>query len=251
LPALAAAKTKALATQCLSNKKQLAIACTMYSNDFNDYLVPNALLGTGQNGWCNGAAGAENWTTAPGNINLLGYTTNCLATYVSGQVKVYKCPADNIPSDNGDRIRSISMNCFMIGPIASSEFASFTSMQGWHVFRKMNDFTSAFHPVDGWIFCDESMYTLQDGFLQMDMNQPDYPDVPANYHGHSNGFNFADGHAELHKWRGGLVSTPYVYGIGYNSYPPGSAVPWPPVQNANDPDWVWLKQHTTIKGQNF
>jgi prepilin-type N-terminal cleavage/methylation domain-containing protein len=248
LPVLAKAKVKALQTQCLSNKKQMAIACAMYYGDFTDFLVPNALLGTGQNGWCNGAAGAENWTTASGNTNLLGYTTNCLAPYVAGQIMVYKCPGDNLPSDNGDRIRSVSMNCFMIGDIATEEFSSYTSMYGWKLFKKLNDFT-ALSPSDGWIFADEAMYTLQDGFLQMDLNAPDYPDCPGSYHGSSNGFSFADGHSEIHKWKGGLVNVPYVKYIGYNNWTPASLYPnpWPPIPSANDPDWLWLKAHSSVK----
>jgi prepilin-type N-terminal cleavage/methylation domain-containing protein len=37
LPALAAAKRKALRTQCLSNLHQLYAACSMYAGDFNDW----------------------------------------------------------------------------------------------------------------------------------------------------------------------------------------------------------------------
>jgi len=251
LPALAAAKQKAIQTQCLSNKKQMGIACQMYSNDFGDWLVPNAPLSTsganagGDQGWCNGDSGAENWQAAPGNIDPTLYTTNCLATYVANQLKVYKCPGDNLPSDNGDRIRSISMNG-QIGGFVS--IGSPPACPGWRIFNKMGEFNmGTLPPVNAWIFCDESMYNLNDGYLQMDLNQPQYPDVPANYHGHSNGFNFADGHAELHKWKGGLVSTPYAYGIGFNAHPPGDPAIWPPVQNANDPDWIWLKQHTSSK----
>ena len=252
LPALAAAKQKAYQTQCLSNKKQMAIACQMYSNDFADWLVPNAPLSTSSNvkaggdqGWCNGYSGAENWTTAPGNIDATLYTTNCLATYVANQLKVYKCPGDNLPSDNGDRIRSISMN---------GQIAGFVSIgvppacPGWKIFYKMGDFNMGSLPaVNAWIFADEAMYSLQDGYLQVDLNQPQFPDCPGSYHGHSNGFSFADGHAELHKWKGSLVSVPYIHGVGYNTLPPGDPAIWPPVQNANDPDWVWLKQHTSSK----
>ena len=39
LPALAAAKKKALKTQCLSNEKQCVLAFHLYANDFTDRLA--------------------------------------------------------------------------------------------------------------------------------------------------------------------------------------------------------------------
>src|ERR1700678_3794951 len=42
LPALSRAKTEAVSTQCLSNKKQMQLSWAMYVNDFNDYLPINA-----------------------------------------------------------------------------------------------------------------------------------------------------------------------------------------------------------------
>src|SRR5215467_13473627 len=109
LPALARAKAKALRTGCLNNKHQITIACSMYNNDWTEYLVPNAPVAAviaGQYvGWC---PGTENWTTSPWNTNYDAYKTNVLGPY-TGDVHVYGCPADNIGSDNGTRIRSISM----------------------------------------------------------------------------------------------------------------------------------------------
>jgi len=248
LPALAAAKQKGLQTSCLSNKKQMATADAMYYGDFQDWLVPNAPLGVaGSLGWCVGNMG-ETWQGGPntGDTNVMAYSTNCIAQYVAGQFKVYKCPGDNIPSDDGERIRSISMNGFMIGYINNSSVAGFTGMANYHFFRKLNEFNAGtLSASDAWIFCDESMFTLNDGFLQPDMNAPDYPDAPANYHGKSNGFTFADGHAETHKWKGTLTGVPYAYGITDKN---PTTMTWPPVQNVNDPDWVWLKARTSYKG---
>ena len=42
LPALAKAKQRALIIQDVSNLHQFGLACTMYANDFNDYLPPGA-----------------------------------------------------------------------------------------------------------------------------------------------------------------------------------------------------------------
>ena len=236
LPALSKAKTKATATQCLSNKKQATLACTMYGGDFNDWLVPNAPVGNYGNGWC--APSSENWGSAPANIDPNYYTTNTLAPYIAAQIKVYKCPADNIPSDNGDRVRSISMNSAMIGGLQGNLTPLIGYNPGWKIFYKQNDFT-ALRPVDAWIFCDESMMSLNDGYLQMGLNQPIFPDVPANYHGGINCFSFADGHVETHKWRGYLPSVPYAKNsTGSNLTPP---------LGAQDPDWLWLRDHSSVK----
>src|SRR6516225_10392152 len=125
LPALARAKVKAKTTQCLSNKRQLQIACAMYSGEWNDYLVPNAPAGYGY-GWCDKS---ENWLLGNANTNLDNYDTNCLAPYVAKQLKVYKCPFDNILSDNGDRIRSVSMNGQMLGAAPAPDGDSYNP--GW------------------------------------------------------------------------------------------------------------------------
>lgn len=238
LPALSKAKIRALLAQDLSNKRQVATACQMYNNDFGEWAVPNAPLGGvyASVGWCNGNM-AENWTTADANIDPVAYSTNCLAPYVAGQIHVYKCPGDNISSDNGERIRSISMNSCFVGCITTAGI-SYSGMAGWHLFHKMTELT-VLRPVDAWIFCDESMYSLNDGYLQMDLNAPDYPDVPANYHGKSNCFTFGDGHVESRKWKGSLANVPYAHGI--------TGTYWP-ASSATDPDWLWFKDHTSYRG---
>jgi len=243
LPALARAKNKAITTQCLSNKKQITLACTMYSGDYNDWLVPNAPVGPYGNGWC--APSSENWGLAPANIDPNYYTTNTLAPYISGQIKVYKCPADNIPSDNGPRIRSISMNSAMLGGLPTKNLAPLIGYNtGWRVFYKMSDLT-LLQPVNAWVFADESMCSMNDGYLQMGLNQPIFPDVPANYHGGVNCFSFAEGHAEAHKWRGGLIGVPYAHNVTIQSL--GMSSGWVPTKGAQDPDWLWCKLHTSFK----
>jgi prepilin-type N-terminal cleavage/methylation domain-containing protein len=237
LPALARAKNKALTTQCISNKKQITLACTMYSGDFNDWLVPNAPVGPYPNGWC--APNSENWGTAQANTNYIFYTTNTLAPYIAGQIKVYKCPADKILSDNGDRIRSISMNSAMVGGLAGNLTPLIGYNAGWKVFYRMSDLNTL-QPVNAWIFADESMWTLNDGYLQMNLNAPNFPDAPAHYHDGINCFSFADGHAEAHKWRGGLfIGPPYMKGVTGTYYTPP--------KGAQDPDWQWCKLHTSTK----
>jgi hypothetical protein len=114
-----------------------------------------------------------------------------------------------------------------------------TTLQGyigsnWRLYAKMSDLNCPV-PAMAWIFADESMYTLNDGFLQMNLNTPDYPDVPASYHCDVNCFTFADGHGEPRKWRSTLRTVPYVKGVT------GTHVG----TSATDPDWLWLKLHTS------
>lgn len=241
LPALSKAKTKAITTKCLSNKRQIQIASTMYSGDWNDYLVPNAPLGPdGANGWCNGNM-AQNWASAPANVEPYAYQTNCLAPYVANNLQMYKCPGDTIPSDNGDRIRSISMNGQMVGALRPAGANSDSYNPGWRTYKKMNDLTCP-NPALAWIFADESMYTLNDGFLQMNLNQPDYPDVLAAYHGGVNSFTFADGHGETRKWKGVLRTVPYVKNVTATSGGMGRIG-----TSAQDPDWLWLRERSACR----
>jgi prepilin-type N-terminal cleavage/methylation domain-containing protein len=238
LPALTKAKIKAMTTQCLNNRHQTALASAMYTHDWNDFLVPNAPAGNSK-GWCNGQ---ENWQSSGANINMDYYTTNCLAPYVVNQVKMYKCPFDKILSDNGDRIRSISMNCMMMGDMLAAGGNRDSYNPGWKVYKKASDLTQPV-PAMAWIFCDENMYSINDGFLQMNCAKPDYPDVPAAYHGGTgNCFTFGDGHAEQHKW---VFNGPP--GVGIKSCPYAkdkTGTHWP--GNGNDTDWIWLIARTSV-----
>ena len=234
LPALAAAKVKAQVIQSLSNVKQLQLGDQMYAGYNNDYLLPNAPLGdTSINTWC-GTQG-EDWTTSNANTNPAQYTASIMAAYMGGQIRVYRCPGDNIPSDNGTRIRSYSMNA----QVGTSKQTNANYNPGFQVFVKFNQFKQL-APVDAFVFCDENMYTLQDGFLQIDSRNAQWPDVPGAYLGGRNEFSFADGHSEVRKWQtAALKNCPYQHNkIGTD---------WPALPGGkNNADWVWFTSHATV-----
>ena len=259
LPVLQGAKVRALITQCLNNKRQIAVASVMYPDDSNNYMVPNAPLGNlAAYGWCASING-ENWTISSETIDPNNYMSNCLAYYLTKQIKVYKCPGDTIPSQNGDRLRSISMNSQIAGglgslPGATSYWLSTSSLYGSMALITETGrytladvrFTLCMKPVDIWIFCDESMYTLNDGYLQDQLNLPGFADCPANYHGSVNTFSFGDGHVESHKWMGELRTCPYVFNVTGHYWPGTSAGSG----SAQDPDWLWVKAHSASQ-QDF
>lgn len=229
LPALARAKIKSPDAGCLSNLRQMQLGSTMYRDDNNDFLMPNSPAG--EAGW---VRNTEDWHQAPANTNVVYYASSLLWPYVNRDIAVYRCPADFKPSDNGYRIRSYSMNGQM-GLSPTDPSGSYNS--GWRIYQKGSDLTCP-TPANAFVFCDESMYSLNDGYLQIEANSPGFPDVPAAYHAGGCGFSFADGHAEIHRWQGpNLVAVPYTYNVVNN----GVILP----SSVRDPDWPWLRQHAT------
>ena len=241
LPALAAAKVRAQTIKCLSNLKQMQLGAILYQNDFNDIMVPNAPLGyTDNKTWDNSSQG-ENWTTSPDNTNRVAMAAALLGPYLAGQVDVYKCPGDSIPSANGDRIRSYSMqsqmgNLFSI--VLTTNYAP-----GYRAFIKATQLLPGIlNPSDAIYFSEENMGTLNDGYLQVDPGTFTFPDWPGSYHAVKLcGMSFGDGHAEAHKWETPVLKIPVVYGKGY---PQGAISAGP-----GNADWKWFTQHCTAKNQ--
>jgi prepilin-type N-terminal cleavage/methylation domain-containing protein/prepilin-type processing-associated H-X9-DG protein len=80
LPALAAAKKRALAIKCLGNTKQIGLAFIMYAGDYNDRLPPV------NTGWFGNTANPNLWY-----FELLG--TNKYITSSTVSNNVWRCPA--------------------------------------------------------------------------------------------------------------------------------------------------------------
>jgi len=235
LPALSRAKLKAYAAKCRNNLKQLQLAAMMYKDDNIGYLLPNAPSGWGLPGgaksWVD-ANGVEGWGALDGNTNMSLYTSALLAPYLVNQLGVYKCPADNIPSANGPRIRSYSMN----GQMGAVYITTHNLDVGVCQYVKETDILYP-PPTDAFVFADENPDSLQDGYLEVDSMNGNFPDVPAAYLSGACGLSFADGHAEIHKWlTSALTSIP----VG-----PPRVVHNPPVPGGTkNLDWIWFSQHS-------
>jgi prepilin-type N-terminal cleavage/methylation domain-containing protein len=236
LPALARAKDKARQAGCMSNEKQLALAWQMYAGDNSDIMVPNAplaMLPDGQT-WCGN--GSEDWHTSVDNTNTHYYTKSILAQYLANQVGVYKCPADTIPSDNGPRVRTVSMQSQMGNLYIKSLTQGYNP--GYMAYVKLSELMPPLGPSDAVVFLDENIYSLNDGYLQVDdYDDQGWPDVPGAYHDLMGSMNFADGHAEIHKWITQALKIPVRYGVGGMHYPSFAG-------GHNNVDLVWWKQHT-------
>lgn len=241
LPALAKAKIKAQVTGDLNNKHQMQIASTMYANDFNGFLVRN-VKGGEQGGWISNV-GNPDWFNANGNTNIADFQAATLAPYVGNNINVYRCPGDYKPSLNGIRLRSISMN----SQVGNPQSNKFNDNPTYKMYDKEGDYGPDVSLV--WVFADEAMFTMNDGWLEMSLTAVKFPDVPAAYHGGTCGFSFADGHAENHKWLApgfvDPVSPKGILGVVYSAGAARAGAYETPGANLNDKDWKWLQAHSS------
>jgi prepilin-type N-terminal cleavage/methylation domain-containing protein/prepilin-type processing-associated H-X9-DG protein len=240
LPALSKAKEKAQRIKCLNNNKQLGVAWVMYADDNNDQIAYNPdtsiINGSGVNGWVRGIMDWNSSNTDNTNTdNLIG---SVFGPYCGRSAGIYKCPGDiKDILGLGARVRSVSMNCFMNGD--SKQAVISPDLRNYRVFKKLSNINNP-SPSSAWVFIDEHADSINDAFFYVKMNTNQYVwyDRPANYHGNSSAFAFADGHAEIKVWRDAkIVNDPVV-----QKNPPTYQV-YAPADTSGD--LQWLQERTT------
>lgn len=188
LPALARAKSKAQAVQCMSNSKQFMLAWMMYAQDNNENLVSNPSGGGGvATSWC--AGNMQNPAEAT-NSTLI---TEALLFPYSKSLPLYKCPGNK-----QNMLRGLSMNKYM---------GNGGGADGVRYFSKS---TAINKPSFYFVTMDEDDLTINDAYFRVDVNKNlmldrgstlYINDWPATYHAGAGGISFADGHAEKHLWK--------------------------------------------------
>lgn len=230
LPALSRAKVKAQAVQCMNNERQLGLGWLIYSDD-NQTKIANAF------DW---VPGGLDYSGSADNTNTLLLAQGLLAPYLKS-VAVYKCPGDQSLSQGRrglPRVRSISMSQ-MFRTWSDGHSAS----PPWRIFGKTSDMIGPL-PSNLWVMIDENPDSINDAAfaVRMDDQGPraSWQDGPATYHGGGCGFNFADGHSEIKKWRDGrTLARPML--VTYTSkFPFGVAQP-------NNQDIAWIDERTSAK----
>ncbi len=245
LPALGRGKSKALGLQCLNNLKNLQMAWLMYIDDHEQRLPPNS--DQPQSGK---DAANQSWTAGwlrndgdPGstydstNTDLLigtnYYPFGSIGGYTK-EAKVYHCPGDKsrvtIGGVSYERVRSVSMNCYMSGNgiWQSSNFVTF------------RQHAEVLAPSEKWVFIDERDDSINDGYFAVDMTKSySMIDIPAAYHNGGSCLSFADGHVEARFWLEPTTRPPRRNG--------GPLDGLPRFTSANDRDLAWLTQRTTVR----
>ena len=219
LPALARAKAKAQAVTCMNDNKQLGLAWMMYAGDNNDYLAINSDKSADWNSTHSWVSGWLTWDTARDNTNTLRLTDDrfsSLGPYTARASKIYWCPTDTYlsPAQKSagwtHRVRSVAMNAAIGNGDKTSDFPWLT-----FVARKMGDLIVP-GPSDSWLFTDEHPDSIDDAILYSNPGSTNgvgqFTELPSSDHGGACGMGFADGHAEIHKWKDSRT----VRGVTYN-----------------------------------
>jgi prepilin-type N-terminal cleavage/methylation domain-containing protein/prepilin-type processing-associated H-X9-DG protein len=214
LPALSKAKTKAQGISCMNNLKQLQLCWFLYADD-NDQVL------AGANNWIEG-----NMLVPQDATNVLLLAKGKLWEY-NKSAAIYRCPADQSMADFRSfklpRVRSNSMNNWINGGGSPGQ------AQFYQVFKKLTDFSSRIPAVKTWVFVDENPVSINDGWFKVNMEPAKaFEDTPATYHNKAGGLSFADGHAEIKKWKDAALTTP------------------PSTKNGVQ-DILWLQERTSAK----
>ncbi len=237
LPALSKAKSKAQGIMCLNNLKQLMLGWSLYAGDNQekiaatggmDVLVtdPNSPLIQPGGQWAQWCPGSMDSGNGVASTNKLLLEKGLIYPQIKS-TSVFKCPADRKTYLGASTVRSMSMNCWF-NPINK-----WTETSG-KVLRKTTDMTTI-PPVMTWVTIEENPDSINDGWFVVNVGLPttalQWVDYPASYHNNAGSLSFADGHAEIKKWRDSNVLKV-----------PAGAVR----SSSNAGDLQWLSSRTTM-----
>jgi prepilin-type processing-associated H-X9-DG protein len=211
----------------------------------NNFTIPgtdNAIALQKFDNWVNNVMTwhASNGLEDRSNTNETWVKNGVLAAFTANAIGIYECPADHYLSSEQinagwtRRLRSNSMNA-LIGWSGTDGWddrdGKAWADQGYRQYLRQTDFRQ---PAMVYVTLDEQADSINDGFFIVPMTPGTWGDIPASYHGGAGSFSFADGHAEIHKWRSAASIVPVTAQPGYWNPPPLDAV-------ARNVDYQWYK----------
>jgi prepilin-type N-terminal cleavage/methylation domain-containing protein len=196
MPALAAAKAKALQINCMSNHRQLGLVWNLYHDDNNGQLPHNLRQNVASNpSWVDSTVHGDTpgfWDTD----YLLNPKRAAFARYLQ-DAKIYRCPAERTyfkrPGNKRlPKIRSYSMNDY-ITPVGGG------SMGAKYHFNTASDMLK---PSTTFVFIDSEPASIcYTPFRIPDTDNDQFFTAPGAMHSKGTGLTFGDGHAETKHWK--------------------------------------------------
>jgi prepilin-type N-terminal cleavage/methylation domain-containing protein/prepilin-type processing-associated H-X9-DG protein len=251
LTAIGGAKSRARTIDCLNNKRQMALACVMYTQENTGKFPPNS-----EGAWLSGGnwvGGYLFWNTEPYNTNinyLKDLKHSKLTKYLKQAVEPFQCPEDNYLSLEQRelnwvrRVRSIAMN-YHLGERAwawAVPERKRISKYG-ELYKSIYDLKKL-APSKAFVFLDVHPDDIRDAEFDLPpdpMNYTHWVDLPSSLHDSGCTFSFADGHAEYKKW---LVPGT-VQPVDYDGWAFGSR-DMTDFLNQNDlRDFNWVRERMT------
>jgi len=246
LPALSRARSRAQGYQCLNNTRQLVLAWVLYSDDHNGRLAYNlggdatrktVVKKTNLN-WVNSFL---TWELDADNTNTATLTETAMGLYANRAAGIYRCPSDHVLSAKQreagwtGRVRSYSMNA-MVGDAGELTQAGFNQNNPYYLqFFRLTDIPQ---PSEIFVFLDEHPDSINDGYFLNQFFAREWVDLPASYHNGAASFAFADGHAQLQRWRNESTKQP--------ARPDGADLPLS-MGTEQTADFRWVVQHMSVR----
>jgi prepilin-type processing-associated H-X9-DG protein len=162
----------------------------MYADDNDGRLAPNNVKGAlgeeaSDDSWVVGNARRDRDYRNIENGKLYKYNKSPL---------IYRCSADRsfpIGARNLLRTRSYSI---------STGIAHENNQKPLKYVRTYSQLTDPM-PANASVFLDEDPYSIQNGAIGIEPREPQHWNLPASTHNNAGTITFADGHAELWRWR--------------------------------------------------
>ena len=190
------------------------------------------------------------------DATIAGYhSTALLGSYVANTLKIFVCPADNklTSAQRGKGWDHRMRTCAMNGAVGDgSKWYGFKpdgkpngGRSGiWSTFYNATKLT-AMHspgPSDCFVMLDENPQSDDDAtfFIAPSLangSGTSFNELPGALHGNACGIVYADGHSDVHVWRGSATTQPFD--PNYSSY-----LTAPANDSASKNDLTWLALHT-------
>ena len=220
LPALASAQKRATQATCLANQKQLALAWSMYADENADKVVgfstdPNAATP-------NWRVEADEVTATPpagygGQQEIIWLTR---AGFQEGPLYQYAAQPDIMHCPGDKRMTFANHFCWDSYSGVNGFIGGDTDYQALPGY--ITKTTQLVHASDRFLWVEECSsqevtshgqtfgenqrtWDMREGTPSLSFADALWGDSPAAFHGNNSSFNFADGHAEAHKWLSGAV----------------------------------------------